>query len=99
MRKMLFAALLLLPVTAAHGGALAPHRAIYDLVRDPSAPGTQVDRAQGRIAFQLTRQHRPGGRNAVEDGRRDLAQVSHGALEVVRDRLAVIDIVRRAEQH
>ncbi|MCW5681881.1 MAG: cell envelope integrity EipB family protein [Xanthobacteraceae bacterium] len=54
MRKMLFAALLLLPVTAAHGGALAPHRAIYDLVRDPSAPGTQVDRAQGRIAFQLT---------------------------------------------
>lgn len=53
MRKV-FAVLALLTVTAAQGGTLAPHRAIYDLVRDPAAPGTQVDRAQGRIAFQLT---------------------------------------------
>lgn len=33
---------------------LAPHRAIYDLALDPEKVGTQVDRAQGRIAFQLT---------------------------------------------
>jgi hypothetical protein len=34
--------------------ALTAHRAIYDLVLDPERPGTQVDKARGRIAFQLT---------------------------------------------
>lgn len=31
-----------------------PHRAIYDLMLDAEKPGTQVDKAKGRIAFQLT---------------------------------------------
>ncbi len=39
------------PVSAA---TLTAHRAIYDLVLDPERPGTQVDKARGRIAFQLT---------------------------------------------
>ncbi|MBX3520567.1 MAG: cell envelope integrity EipB family protein [Xanthobacteraceae bacterium] len=33
---------------------LIPHRAIYDLSLDAEKPGTQVDKARGRIAFQLT---------------------------------------------
>lgn len=33
---------------------LMPHRAIYDLMLDAEQPGTQVDKARGRIAFQLT---------------------------------------------
>jgi hypothetical protein len=33
---------------------LMPHRAIYDLMLDAEKPGTQVDKARGRIAFQLT---------------------------------------------
>ena len=42
-------------MTAAAGASpLLPHRAIYDLALDPERSGTQVDRARGRIAFQLT---------------------------------------------
>lgn len=33
---------------------LAAHRAIYDLMLDAERPGTQVDKARGRIAFQFT---------------------------------------------
>ncbi len=33
---------------------LAAHRALYDLSLDAERPGTQVDKAWGRIAFQLT---------------------------------------------
>jgi hypothetical protein len=38
----------------APAASLAAHRAIYDLVLDAERPGTQVDKARGRIAFQLT---------------------------------------------
>lgn len=38
----------------ASAAALTAHRAIYDLALDPERPGTQVDKAHGRIAFQLT---------------------------------------------
>jgi hypothetical protein len=34
--------------------SLVAHRAIYDLVLDAERPGTQVDKARGRIAFQFT---------------------------------------------
>lgn len=49
-----FAALLtaLLTGNAAAAGLVA-HRAIYDLSQDAERPGTQVDRARGRISFQL----------------------------------------------
>jgi hypothetical protein len=43
-----------LMMSAAAASALMPHRAIYELRLDPERAGTQVDRAQGRIAFQLT---------------------------------------------
>jgi hypothetical protein len=39
---------------AASAASLMAHRAIYDLMLDPERPGTQVDKARGRIAFQLT---------------------------------------------
>ena len=38
----------------ASAAPLKPHRAIYDLMLDAERPGTQVDKARGRIAFQLT---------------------------------------------
>jgi hypothetical protein len=38
----------------APAASLAAHRAIYDLVLDAELPGTQVDKARGRIAFQFT---------------------------------------------
>lgn len=41
-------------VTAAHGAALAPHRAVYELALDPTKTGVKIDRAGGRIAFELT---------------------------------------------
>lgn len=44
----------ILAVQSASALPLAPHRAIYDLALDPEKVGTQVDRARGRIAFQLT---------------------------------------------
>lgn len=47
-------ALAALMTSAAAASALLPHRAIYELKLDPERTGTQVDRAQGRIAFQLT---------------------------------------------
>lgn len=50
---LVFAALLSVLPAVADAAALRPHRAIYDLVLDPERPGTQVDRARGRIAFQL----------------------------------------------
>lgn len=34
--------------------ALAPHRAVYELVLDPTKTGMKIDRAGGRIAFELT---------------------------------------------
>jgi hypothetical protein len=40
--------------STAGASTLLPHRAIYDLVQDPWHFGTQVDRARGRIAFELT---------------------------------------------
>jgi hypothetical protein len=39
---------------AAQGVALAPHRAIYELTADPGKTGSKVDRASGRIAFEVT---------------------------------------------
>ncbi len=33
---------------------LAPHRAVYDLVLDPSKPSASVEAARGRIAFDFT---------------------------------------------
>ena len=39
---------------AAQGVALAPHRAIYELSVDPAKTGSKVDRAAGRIAFEVT---------------------------------------------
>jgi hypothetical protein len=41
-------------VAAAQGVALAPHRAIYELSVDPAKTGSKVDRASGRIAFEVT---------------------------------------------
>lgn len=38
----------------AQGIALAPHRAIYELTVDPSKTNSKVDRANGRIAFEMT---------------------------------------------
>jgi hypothetical protein len=38
---------------AAQGAVLAPHRAIYELTLDASSKGTKVDRASGRIAFEI----------------------------------------------
>jgi hypothetical protein len=40
--------------TVASAAPLKPHRAFYDLMLDAEQPGTQVDKAKGRIAFQLT---------------------------------------------
>jgi hypothetical protein len=39
---------------AAQGPALAPHRAIYELTLDPAKTSSKVDRASGRIAFEVT---------------------------------------------
>lgn len=39
---------------AAQGTALAPHRAIYELTADSSKNSSKVDRASGRIAFEIT---------------------------------------------
>jgi len=55
LRQTIAAAALAGLMTGVAGGApLLPHRAIYDLALDPERTGTQVDRARGRIAFQLT---------------------------------------------
>jgi hypothetical protein len=40
--------------SSASAAGLTAHRAIYDLMLDAEKPGTQVDKARGRIAFQLT---------------------------------------------
>ena len=39
---------------AGQGMALAPHRAVYELTIDPSKTGSKIDRASGRIAFEVT---------------------------------------------
>jgi hypothetical protein len=39
---------------AAQGVGIAPHRAIYELTADASKGGSKVDRANGRIAFEIT---------------------------------------------
>jgi hypothetical protein len=39
---------------AAQGAVLVPHRAVYELTLDPAKTGTKVDRASGRIAFEIT---------------------------------------------
>ncbi|MBX3514908.1 MAG: cell envelope integrity EipB family protein [Xanthobacteraceae bacterium] len=49
-----FALLLAFFSTSGFAMPLVPHRAIYDLSLDAEKPGTQVDKARGRIAFQLT---------------------------------------------
>ena len=55
-RKMFVLAMLFTAASAsgAQAASLVAHRAIYDLVLDPEHPGTQVDKARGRIAFQFT---------------------------------------------
>jgi hypothetical protein len=55
-RKTSVLAVLLIGIAVSESPAasLAAHRAIYDLALDPERPGTQVDKARGRIAFQLT---------------------------------------------
>lgn len=49
-------AILLAGISAgsASAASLTAHRALYDLMLDAERPGTQVDKARGRIAFQLT---------------------------------------------
>ncbi len=49
-----FQVLFVLLTVAAAASPLMPHRAVYDLMLDAEKPGTQVDKASGRIAFQLT---------------------------------------------
>jgi hypothetical protein len=39
---------------ASQGMALAPHRAVYELTLDPSKGSSKIDRASGRIAFEIT---------------------------------------------
>jgi len=39
---------------AAQAAALAPHRAVYELALDPAKTGSKLDRAGGRIAFEIT---------------------------------------------
>lgn len=39
---------------AAQAAALAPHRAVYELALDPAKTGSKLDRASGRIAFEIT---------------------------------------------
>ena len=39
---------------AGQGMALAPHRAVYELTIDPAKTGSKIDRATGRIAFEVT---------------------------------------------
>ncbi|MEX0590394.1 MAG: cell envelope integrity EipB family protein [Xanthobacteraceae bacterium] len=39
---------------AAQGAVLAPHRAVYELSLDASKSSTKIDRANGRIAFEVT---------------------------------------------
>jgi hypothetical protein len=53
-KSCVFAAAFLVLNTPAFAAPLMPHRAIYDLALDPTQPGTQVDKARGRIAYQLT---------------------------------------------
>jgi hypothetical protein len=55
-RKISVLAVLLIGIAVSDSPAasLVAHRAIYDLALDPERPGTQVDKARGRIAFQLT---------------------------------------------
>lgn len=54
MRATLSALLLVVTTNASFPAGLVAHRAVYDLVLDAEHPGTQVDKAFGRIAFQLT---------------------------------------------
>lgn len=45
----------LLLVSGAHAQTLlAPHRAVYELSIDPAKSSSKIDRAQGRIAFEIT---------------------------------------------
>jgi hypothetical protein len=55
-RKTSVLACLLIGISVSQSPAasLVAHRAIYDLVLDPTQPGTQVDKARGRIAFQFS---------------------------------------------
>jgi hypothetical protein len=39
---------------AAQGAVLAPHRAVYELTLDASKSSTKMDRANGRIAYEMT---------------------------------------------
>jgi hypothetical protein len=39
---------------AAQGAVLAPHRAVYELTLDASKSSSKIDRASGRIAFEVT---------------------------------------------
>jgi hypothetical protein len=42
------------PAVAGDRVILAPHRAVYDLVLDPSKPAKSIDAARGRIAFDFS---------------------------------------------
>lgn len=53
-RMPAFGVILAVLTATASASPLKPHRAFYDLMLDPEKPGTQVDKASGRIAFQLT---------------------------------------------
>jgi len=53
-RTPVFALLLVSFTAGVSASPLMPHRAFYDLMLDAEKPGTQVDKARGRIAFQLT---------------------------------------------
>lgn len=54
--SMLIGAVLLVGAgsNAVQGAVLVPHRAVYELSLDASKASTKVDRASGRIAFELT---------------------------------------------
>jgi hypothetical protein len=52
-RLSVVALLIAFPVAGALSAPLMPHLAIYNLTLDAERPGTQVDKARGRIAFRL----------------------------------------------
>jgi hypothetical protein len=53
-RLSFVAAIAIVACAGAQGATLAPHRAVYELTLDPAKTGAKVDRASGRIAFEVT---------------------------------------------
>jgi len=77
------AALAGMAAVVAQAAPLAPHRATYELTLDPSKTSVKLDRATGRIAFELTG-------NACEGYSVTLRQVT--ALDTGEGRLSTSDL-------